>query len=137
MNSCICSQTSRHLCGERIAHIFQQNKNIFGRLMNLNESVSHIPGHGVYWVGTFRQDVAIDIPKGNHNSLQYNQWVSECVSGLIINKINNVQWVDFKLENVLVSLHSLKTIDLGSLIFKEWRVTWTFSYAYSHTCMVY
>ena len=59
------------------------------------------------------------------------------VTGLIINKINNVQWVDFKLENVLVSLHSLKTIDLGSLIFKEWRVTWTFSYAYSHTCMVY
>jgi hypothetical protein len=42
---------------------------------------------------------------------------------LIINQINKVQWVDFKLENVLVSLHSLKTI-----IFKEWRVTWTFSY---------
>jgi len=33
--------------------------------------------------------------------------------------------VDFKLENVLVSLHSLK-----SIIFKEWRVTWTFSYTY-------
>jgi hypothetical protein len=32
---------------------------------------------------------------------------------LIINKINKVQWVDFKLENVLVSLHSLKTMDLG------------------------
>ena len=48
-------------------------EHIFGRLMNLNESVSHIPGHGVYWVGTFRQDVATDIPKGNHNSLQYNQ----------------------------------------------------------------
>ena len=27
---------------------------------------------------------------------------------LIINKINKVQWVDFKLENVLVSLHILK-----------------------------
>ena len=27
---------------------------------------------------------------------------------LIINKINKVQWVDFKLENVLVSLHTLK-----------------------------
>ena len=27
---------------------------------------------------------------------------------LIINKINKVQWVDFKLKNVLVSLHSLK-----------------------------
>ena len=30
------------------------------------------------------------------------------VTRLIINKINEVQWVDFKLENVLVSLHSLK-----------------------------
>jgi aminoglycoside phosphotransferase (APT) family kinase protein len=29
------------------------------------------------------------------------------------NQINKVQWVDFKLENVLVSLHSLKTMDLG------------------------
>ena len=37
--------------------------------------------------------------------------------------------VDFKLENVLVSLHSLKTMGLGSITFKEWRVTWTFSYA--------
>jgi uncharacterized protein (DUF697 family) len=46
----------------------------------------------------------------------------------MINKINKVQWVDFKLENVLVSLHSLKTMGLGSIIFKEWRVTWTFSY---------
>jgi hypothetical protein len=35
---------------------------------------------------------------------------------------------DFKLENVLVSLHSLKTMGLGSIIFKEWRVTRTFSY---------
>jgi hypothetical protein len=33
---------------------------------------------------------------------------------LIINKINKVQWVDFKLENVLVSLHSLKTMGLGT-----------------------
>ena len=41
--------------------------------MNLNESVSHIPQDRDYWVGTFRQDVATDIPKGNHNSLQYNQ----------------------------------------------------------------
>jgi hypothetical protein len=32
---------------------------------------------------------------------------------LIIDKINKVQWVDFKLENVLVSLHSLKTMGLG------------------------
>ena len=52
------------------------------------------------------------------------------VTRLIINKINKVQWVDFKLENVLVSLHSLKTMGLGSIIFKEWRVTWTFSYTY-------
>jgi hypothetical protein len=48
-------------------------ENIYGRLMNLNESVSHIPQDRDYWVGTFRQDVATDIPKGNHNSLQYNQ----------------------------------------------------------------
>ena len=33
------------------------------------------------------------------------------VTRLIINKINKVQWVDFKLENVLVSLHSLKTME--------------------------
>jgi hypothetical protein len=52
------------------------------------------------------------------------------VTRLIINKINKVQWVDFKLENVLVSLHSLKTMGPGSIIFKEWRVTWTFSYTY-------
>jgi hypothetical protein len=38
--------------------------------------------------------------------------IGECPS-LIINQINKVQWVDFKLENVLVSLHSLKTMDLG------------------------
>ena len=31
------------------------------------------------------------------------------VTRLIINTINKVQWVDFKLENVLVSLHSLKS----------------------------
>ena len=34
------------------------------------------------------------------------------VTRLIINKINKVRWVDFKLENVLVSLHSLKTTGL-------------------------
>ena len=34
------------------------------------------------------------------------------VTRLIINKINKVQWVDFKLENVLVSLHSLKKLFL-------------------------
>jgi hypothetical protein len=50
------------------------------------------------------------------------------VTRLIINKINKVQCVDFKLENVLASLHSLKTMGLGSIIFKEWRVTWTFFY---------
>ena len=36
------------------------------------------------------------------------------VTRLIINKINKVQWVDFKLENVLVSFHSLKTMGLGA-----------------------
>ena len=35
------------------------------------------------------------------------------VTRLIINQINQVHWVDFKLENVLVSLHSLKTMGLG------------------------
>jgi hypothetical protein len=35
------------------------------------------------------------------------------VTRLIINKINKVQWVDFKLENDLVSLHSLKTMGLS------------------------
>ena len=50
------------------------------------------------------------------------------VTRLIINQINKVQWVDFKLKNDLVSLHSLKTMGLGSIIFKEWRVTWIFSY---------
>jgi hypothetical protein len=35
------------------------------------------------------------------------------VTRLIINKINKVQWVDFKLENVLVSLHSLKAMGLS------------------------
>ena len=53
------------------AKLFCENR--YGRLMNLNESVSHIPQDGDYWVGPFRQDVATDIPKGNHNSLQYNQ----------------------------------------------------------------
>ena len=38
------------------------------------------------------------------------------VTRLIINKLNIVQWVDFKLENVLVSLHSLKTMVLGSIL---------------------
>ena len=35
------------------------------------------------------------------------------VTRLIINKIIKVQWVDFKLEKVLVSLHSLKPMGLG------------------------
>jgi hypothetical protein len=52
------------------------------------------------------------------------------VSRLIINQMNKVQWVDFKLENVLVSLHSLKTMSLVSIIFKEWRDTRTFSYTH-------
>jgi hypothetical protein len=55
------------------------------------------------------------------------------VTRLIINK---VQWMDFKLENVLVSLHSLKTMGLGSNILKEWRVTWTFSYTELTTAIV-
>ena len=35
------------------------------------------------------------------------------VTRLIINKINKVQLVDFKSENVLVSFHSLKTMGLA------------------------
>jgi len=50
------------------------------------------------------------------------------VTRLIINQINIVQWVDFKLENVLVSLHSLKIMEPRPIVFKEWRVTCTFSY---------
>jgi prepilin-type processing-associated H-X9-DG protein len=38
------------------------------------------------------------------------------VTRLIINKINKVQWVDFKLENVLVSLHSLKTMVVSMIV---------------------
>ena len=45
--------------------------------------------------------------------------------------------MDFKLENVLVSLHSLKTMGLGSNILKEWRVTWTFSYTELTTAIVW
>jgi hypothetical protein len=55
------------------------------------------------------------------------------VTRLIINKINKVQWVDFKLENVLVSLHSLKIMEprpLGAEAHCYW-VTWTFSYTES------
>jgi hypothetical protein len=51
------------------------------------------------------------------------------VTRLIKNKVNKVQWVDFKLENVLVSLHSFKTMGLDAIIFKEWRVTRTFPYS--------
>ena len=36
------------------------------------------------------------------------------VTRLIINKINKVQGVDFKLENVLVFFHSLKTMGVGT-----------------------
>ena len=38
------------------------------------------------------------------------------VTRLIINQMNKVQWVDFKLENVLVSLNSLKTMVLGPFL---------------------
>jgi hypothetical protein len=54
------------------------------------------------------------------------------VTRLVINKINKVQWVDFRLENVVVSLHALKRMSIGlfgawaPLFLKEWRVTITF-----------
>jgi hypothetical protein len=35
------------------------------------------------------------------------------VGKLDVGEEDKVQWVDFKLENVLVSLHSLKTMGLG------------------------
>ena len=38
------------------------------------------------------------------------------ITRLIINTINKVQWVDFKLENVLVSPHSLKTMGLCPVV---------------------
>ena len=55
------------------------------------------------------------------------------VTRLIINKMNKVQLVDFKLENVLVSLHSLTTMGLAPFgasapLFLRNGVTWTFSY---------
>ena len=55
------------------------------------------------------------VPKGANNLIlcTLNTIQTFFVSRLIINQINKVQWVDFKLENVLVSLHSLKTMGLG------------------------
>ena len=56
------------------------------------------------------------VPQGANNLiLLYVRYYTQTffVTRLIINKINKVQWVDFKLENVLVSLHSLKTMGLG------------------------
>ena len=41
------------------------------------------------------------------------------VTRLMINKINKVQLVDFKLENVLVSLHSLKQWAPASLFLRN------------------
>ena len=41
------------------------------------------------------------------------------VTRLIINKINKVHWVDFKLENVLVSLHSLKQWASAALLLRN------------------
>ena len=41
------------------------------------------------------------------------------VARLIINKTNKVQCVDFKLENVLVSLHSLKTMAPAPLFLRN------------------
>jgi hypothetical protein len=53
------------------------------------------------------------------------------VTRLIIIKINKVQWVDFKLENVLVSLHSLKirtiTPPLSTLFITLHSISFKFS----------
>jgi hypothetical protein len=58
------------------------------------------------------------VPQGanNFNTLYFRYYTQTFLcycTRLIINQINKVQWVDFKLENVLVSLHSLKTMGLG------------------------
>jgi hypothetical protein len=47
-------------------------------------------------------------------SILYFVYTDFFATRLIINKINKVQWVDFMLENVLVSLHSLKTMGRGT-----------------------
>jgi hypothetical protein len=44
---------------------------------------------------------------------QSEGWDENSAHELIRYTINKVQWVDFKLENVLVSRHSLKTMGLG------------------------
>jgi hypothetical protein len=49
----------------------------------------------------------VDLP------LQLTAFLVSKLTRLIINKINKVQWVDFKLENVLVSLNFLKTMGIG------------------------
>ena len=56
------------------------------------------------------------VPQGTNNLILCTLDIIQrlfFVTRLIINKINKVQWVDFKLENVFVSLHSLKTMGLG------------------------
>jgi hypothetical protein len=50
------------------------------------------------------------VPQGANNLILCTDTIQTFfVTRLIINK---VQWVDFKLENVLVALHSLKTMEL-------------------------
>jgi hypothetical protein len=97
---------------------------------------------GCTWNERIHPDTSLNMtwnPRGALNHIKCYAWcyVKVVIPRLIINKINKVQWVDFKLENVLVSLHSFKNNGtrtlrgLGSIIFKECRVIWTFSYTWS------
>ena len=62
-------------------------------------------------MGSYCSLCTFKVPQGASNSIFCTLDTSIhrlfIVIRLIINKINKVQWVDFKLENVLVSLHSL------------------------------
>ena len=72
-------------------------------------------------LGPFRSSAPLFLRNGELLFSLFFRYYTQAffVTRLRIIKINEVQWVDFKLENVL-----------GSIIFKEWRVTRTFSYAY-------
>ena len=64
---------------------------------------------------SYEQCVIVTMCKQSYCSLCTSDTIHRLffVTRLIINQINKVQWVDFKLENILVSLHSLKAMGLG------------------------
>ena len=70
------------------------------------------------------------VPQGANNlTTLYFRYYTQIffVTRLIINKINKVHWVDFKLENVLVSLHSVKTMGLGESYLNILLYLWTYN----------